>query len=166
MKRVALYAGSFDPITNGHLSVIKQGARAFDRVIVAVAVNVKKKPLFSIEERLSLISQSVRHLRNVMVDSYVHKLTIDYAYTKGAKYILRGLRNGRDFEEEHDIQIFNHKHRLDPDIISVFLMADPELTVVSSSAVKEFLTVERGFEIISHYVPKPVLKKLKEKRHE
>ncbi len=133
-KKLAICPGSFDPITNGHLDIISRGANIFDEVIVAIFNNQSKSPLFSIEERVSLIQQSVNHLPNVTVD-LSEGLLIEYAKEKEAKVILRGLRAVSDFE--YEMQITSMNKRLETDIETFFMMTNNQYSFLSSSIVKE-----------------------------
>ncbi len=132
--RTAVCPGTFDPITNGHLDLIERGLRIFDGVIVAVAVNPKKEPLFPLEDRLDLIRKSVRGFRNVRVDSF-HGLLVDYAKSKGCVAIIRGLRAISDFEYEMQMALMNR--RLAGEIETVFLMPAEEYSYLTSTIVKE-----------------------------
>ncbi len=133
-ERTAIYPGSFDPITNGHVDILQRTLQLFDNVIVAIAHNVRKKPLFSIEERRDFIMQSVGHTPRVEVDSF-EGLLIDYAKKRGAHIIVRGLRALSDFEYEFQLNHMNR--RLGKGIDTVFLMTSEKDFYVSSSLVKE-----------------------------
>jgi len=132
--KIAVYPGSFDPITNGHLDIVRRAAQMFDRVIVAVAIDSEKTPLFSVEERRRLATEAVKGLRNVSVDQF-KGLLIDYARRKRATAIVRGLRAVSDFEFEFQLALMNRK--LDPGIETIFLMTKDEYTFISSRLVKE-----------------------------
>jgi len=155
-KKTAIYAGSFDPITYGHLDVLKDGAKMFDKVIIAIADNPNKKCMFTVEERKELIRQSIKDLHNVEVDSF-EGLTVDYAKKKGATILLRGLRAVSDFE--YEMQLSQNNRALSEDIKTVFLITRPEYNFISSSAVKEILL--NGGDI-SKFVPKEVWTKIKD----
>jgi pantetheine-phosphate adenylyltransferase len=131
---LAVYPGSFDPITNGHLDIIRRAACLFDKVIVAVLKNPAKKPLFTTEERVQMIRESVRDLNNVEVDFFCG-LLVDYAKTKKAGVIVRGLRAISDFEFEFQLSAMNHK--LHPDVETIFMMTNTEYSFLSSSAIRE-----------------------------
>jgi pantetheine-phosphate adenylyltransferase len=136
-NRVAVYPGSFDPVTAGHLDLIERGAALFDRLIVGVAPlssNVEKRPLFSLEERLDFLRQCVSHIPNVEVDA-LHGLLVDYAAAKRARVILKGLRAVSDFEFEFAMALMNR--RLRPEIDTLYLMSAPEYSFLSSTLVKE-----------------------------
>ncbi len=132
--KVGIYPGSFDPITNGHLDIIKRASNLCDRVIVAVLENPSKNPLFSINERLSLIREAVSAYDNVNVD-YFSGLLIDYAKQNNAKIIIKGLRAVSDFEYEFQMALMNRK--LAPNMETIFLMTSSEYSYLSSSLVKE-----------------------------
>ncbi|MEW6771715.1 MAG: pantetheine-phosphate adenylyltransferase [Bacillota bacterium] len=132
--RIAIYPGSFDPITNGHLDVITRACTLFDRVIIAVAENPQKKPLFSIAERLRMLRRVLADFSKVEVDSY-EGLTVEYARKRGACAIIRGLRVISDFETEFVMALTNKK--LAPEIETLFLMTEAQYSFISSSAVKE-----------------------------
>ena len=132
--RVAIYPGSFDPITNGHLDVISRACNLFDRVIIAVAKNPRKKPLFSAAERLRMLREVLAGFPKVQVDSY-ERLTVEYARKRGACAIIRGLRVISDFETEFVMALTNKK--LAPEIETVFLMTEAQYSFISSSVVKE-----------------------------
>lgn len=132
--RVAVYAGSFDPLTLGHVDVVERGARLFDEVIVAIGHNPAKKRLLSLETRLDVLRTSLAHLPNVRVDHF-QGLTVDYTQRVGAVAILRGLRSVADFDFELPIALANRD--MAPAVESVFLAADPGRLFVSSSLIKE-----------------------------
>ena len=155
--KTAIYPGTFDPITNGHLSILKRGLEIFDKVIIAILHNPQKIPLFSIEERMDLIKEVVKDMPNVEVDSF-EGLLVDYAQTKKSNVILKGLRAISDFEYEFQMALMNR--RLRRDVQSLFLMTDYKWFYISSTIVKEAAGLGGD---ISGLVPKPVEKKLKEK---
>jgi len=157
MGVVAVYPGTFDPPTKGHLDVIRRGARLFDRLIVAVAVNPEKEPLFSEEERLTMLRQLTRGIRNVEVASF-RGLTVDFCRKRGAKVILRGIRTFSDFEYEFQMALTNRV--LAPEVETLFVMPSEEFSYLSSSMVKE--AVALGGDL-SRFVPKVVLRCLKRK---
>ena len=134
MKTTAIYPGTFDPITNGHLDLIRRGLRTFDQVIVAVAPSLKKQPLFSLQERLNLIHAAVKGLRGVMVDSF-NSLLVDYVKKRKGHAILRGLRAISDFE--YEFQMAHMNRRMNTDIETVFMMPSEEYSYLTSSIVKE-----------------------------
>jgi pantetheine-phosphate adenylyltransferase len=132
--KIAVYPGSFDPITNGHLDIIHRAAKMFDRVIVAVAINAEKTALFSVEERRRFIADAVKGMPKVSVAEF-GGLLIDYARRKRATAVVRGLRAVSDFEFEFQLALMNRK--LDPSIETIFLMTKDEYTFISSRLVKE-----------------------------
>lgn len=148
--KLAIYPGSFDPITLGHIDVLKDGAQMFDKVIITVSNNISKNALLTVEERLNLIKQSVKDIPNVEVDSF-DGLTVEYAKSKGATILLRGLRAVSDFE--YEMQLSQTNRSLDESIKTVFLITKPEYNFISSSSVKEIL---KNNGDISKFVPKPV----------
>jgi pantetheine-phosphate adenylyltransferase len=155
-QRLAVYPGSFDPITNGHLDILQRSLRLFDRVIIALADNVKKKPLFSVEERRSLIHSAATEAfipedaERIEVDS-LSGLLIHYVQRRGAQCVVRGLRAIADFEFEFQLASMNH--RLAPSVETVFLMTAEEHFYVSSSLIKE--VAQFGGDV-SSMVPKGV----------
>ncbi len=155
--KTAIYPGTFDPITNGHISIIKRGLEIFDKLVIAILYNPNKKPLFSIEERISLIKEVLKDTPNVEVDTF-DGLLVDYALLKKSNIILRGLRALSDFEYEFQMALMNRK--LCRDVQSVFLMTDYKWFYTSSTIVKE--AVSLGGDI-NGLVPDIVEKKLKER---
>ena len=147
---IAIYPGSFDPITNGHIDILKSGAEIFDRVIIAVSYNMNKQGFLSVDERVNLIRKSVSQLKNVEVDCF-EGLTVEYAKTRGANVLLRGLRTSFDFE--YELQLSQANHSLDNNIKTVFLMTKPEYNFISSSMVREILANKGD---ISKFVPQDV----------
>ncbi len=134
MARTAIYPGSFDPVTNGHLDIIDRGSKAFDRLVVAVLENPRKSALFSAQERLRMLDIVLKKYDNVKVD-YYQGLLIDYAEQKKAKIIIKGLRAISDFEYEFQMAMINHK--LNPKIETMFMMTNSKYSYLSSSIVKE-----------------------------
>jgi pantetheine-phosphate adenylyltransferase len=132
--RTVIYPGSFDPLTNGHLDVVHRAAKLFDRVIVAVARNESKRPLFSFEERREMVAEAIRGLPNVEADSF-EGLLIDYAQQKSAQAVIRGLRAVSDFEFEFQLALMNRK--LNERIETIFMMPKDTYTFLSSRIVKE-----------------------------
>jgi pantetheine-phosphate adenylyltransferase len=153
----AIYAGSFDPITNGHVSIIRSGLVAFDRIIVAVLSNSDKQALFSVEDRIEMIADAVKGDPRVEVDRFEDGLLVDYARTKGVRVVLRGLRAVGDFE--HELQMTNMNRHLDGNIETVFIMAS-EYFFVSSSRIKEVASLGGDLKGV---VPELVEKKLRTK---
>ncbi|HSC90172.1 MAG TPA: pantetheine-phosphate adenylyltransferase [Gaiellaceae bacterium] len=157
-NRIAVCPGSYDPITNGHVDVISRAAPMFDELIVAV-VNAsvrKSKTLFDAEERVAFIEEATAHLPNVRVETF-DKLVVDFAREKGAMSIVKGLRAISDFEYELEMNQLNRQ--LASDIESVYLMASPQYSFLSSSGVKEIATFGGD---VSDLVPEPVARRLKE----
>ena len=152
--RIAIYPGSFDPITNGHIWVIKRSLRVFDKVIVAVLENEAKNSLFNVEERMAMISDSVGREAGVQVEEF-KGLLVEYASKKNATAIVRGLRGASDFEFE--LQMCNMNRRLSSNLVSVFFMAEDRHSYVSSSLIKE---VARLHGKVSGLVPENVEQKL------
>lgn len=145
--RTAIYPGSFDPFTNGHLDVVQRAAKLFDRVIVAVASNDSKNPLFGKHERVALVEQAVAGLPNVTADAF-DGLLVEYVATKQASVIVRGLRAVSDFEFEFQLALMNRK--LDENIETIFMMPKDTYTFLSSRIVKE---IARLGGDISQFVP-------------
>ena len=155
--RTAIYPGSFDPLTNGHLDVIQRAAKLFDRVVVAVARNEDKRPLFSLNERLALVKQALRHLPGVQADTF-DGLLIDYVVDRKAQAIVRGLRAVSDFEFEFQLALMNRK--LNENIETIFMMPKDTYTFLSSRIVKE---IARLGGDVSAFVPAHVESALKKK---
>ena len=154
---IAVYPGSFDPVTNGHLDIITRGAKIYDKLIVAVLVNVDKKCLFNIEERVELIKRVTKNLKNVEVLSF-DGLLVDFARMHNSKVILKGLRTVSDFEYEFQMALMNSK--LDPDIETVFMMTSSAYSYVSSSSVKQ---VAKFSGNIKGLVPEELILEVKDK---
>lgn len=131
---IGIYPGSFDPITYGHIDIIERSTKLFDKLIVAVLTNPQKKPLFSVENRIEMIKHSIRHLKNVEVDSF-NGLLVDFARQKKARVIVKGLRAVSDFEYELQMALMNKK--LDNEIETIFIMTNSKYSYLSSSVVKE-----------------------------
>ena len=155
--RAAIYPGSFDPLTNGHLAIIQRGLRVFDRLVVTVARNVDKTPLFSLEERKALIEGAVGSDPRVEVDTF-DGLLVEYARRKGIHTMLRGLRAASDFE--YEFQLANMNSKLDPEFESVFVMTGEDYFFVSARLVRE---VARLGGDVSAFVPPNVLEGLRRK---
>ena len=157
MERIAIYPGSFDPVTNGHLDIIERGLKLFDRIIVAILVNPAKKPFFSVQERVELLESSLSHLPNVEVDTF-SGLLVDYAVQRNAHAILRGMRAVSDFEYEFQLALMNR--RFNRKIETVFLMTGLRWIFTSSSIIKE--AAQFGGKI-KELVPTVVFEKLRER---
>jgi pantetheine-phosphate adenylyltransferase len=155
--RTAIYPGSFDPLTNGHLSLIQRGLKMFDKLIVAIAVNPKKTPLFSVEERKRLIRDAVGDDARVEVDAF-EGLLVDYAKRRKARVVLRGLRAVSDFEFE--FQLANMNRRLSSELETVFMMTGEDYFYISSNLVREVASLGGDLEGI---VPPNVLVALAQK---
>ena len=154
--RTAIYPGSFDPLTNGHLDVIQRATKLFNRVVVAVAKSESKQPLFTLEERLKLVSKAVRHMPNVETDSF-DGLLVEYAARRSATAVVRGLRAVSDFEFEFQLAFMNRK--LDERVETIFMMPKDTYTFLSSRIVKE---IARLGGDVSAFVPAHVKAALKE----
>lgn len=148
--KIAIYPGSFDPITNGHLDILNNASNIFDKVIIAVANNSSKKSFLSVDERVKLIKESIKNIKNVEVDAF-EGLTVEYAKKKNANVLIRGLRAVSDFEFE--MQLSQTNSALCEDIKTVFLTTKPEYNFISSSTIKEIL-LNKGD--ISKFVPDAV----------
>jgi pantetheine-phosphate adenylyltransferase len=157
MKRIALYPGTFDPVTNGHIDIVQRACELFDEVVVTVAINPTKNPLFSIKERLVLLNDSLIEFDNVKIDSF-KGLVVDYANKIGAAAIIRGLRAVSDFEYEFQMALMNRK--LASNISTVFLMPNEKYTYLNSTIIRNL--AEHGSDV-SEFVPAVVHKALKEK---
>lgn len=157
--RTAIYPGSFDPLTNGHLDVIQRAARLFDRTIVAVARSEAKQPLFPLAERCELVRQSVEELPNVETDSF-DGLLVDYVVRRGGAAVVRGLRAVSDFEFEFQLALMNRK--LNEQVETIFMMPRDTYTFLSSRLVKE---IARLGGDISPFVPPPVKEALHRRLH-
>ncbi len=156
-KLIAIYPGTFDPVTNGHLDIIDRASGLFDKVIVTIAVNQNKQPLFSEEERKDMVMNVTSHLKNVEVD-FFKGLLVKYAEEKKAGVILRGLRAISDFEYEFQMSLTNR--RLNPEINTIFLMPNEKYTYLNSSLVRELASYNAN---VKEFLPEYVLKKLEEK---
>lgn len=132
--KTAIYPGSFDPVTSGHLNIIRRAANIFDKLIVCVMVNAGKNPMFSLEERVELIRRVTKDLPNVEVDGS-SELLAEYAKRRGSSVIVKGLRAGSDFENEFQMALINHK--INPDLDTMFLTSESQYMYLSSSIVKE-----------------------------
>jgi len=160
--RTAIYPGSFDPLTNGHLDVVQRAAKLFDRVIVAVAKNESKLPLFTLGEREGLVKKAVAHLPNVVTDSF-DGLLVEYAAARRAKAIVRGLRAVSDFEFEFQLALMNRK--LDENIETIFMMPKDTYTFLSSRIVKEIARLGGDVrEFVPAHVQSALRKKLAESK--
>lgn len=157
-ESVAIYPGSFDPLTNGHVDIIQRGARIFDRIVVAMLVNIEKSPLFTVPERVDIARTVFRGWPNVEVDTF-DGLLVDYARRKKATAIVRGLRAISDFEYEMQMALMNR--RLNPEVETVFMMPAEPYTYVSSRLVKEVVALGGT---VTGLVPEIVEERLRDKK--
>ena len=156
MKR-GVYAASFDPITNGHVWIIQEGSRVFDELTIAIGVNPDKTYLFSLKERVEMVTEATKGLQNIRVETFQDKFLINYAKSIDAEYIIRGIRNESDYEYERAMRHINSD--LDSSIATLFVMPPREIAEVSSSVVKGLVGPEGWEDVIGRYVPDPVLRK-------
>ena len=155
--KIAIYPGSFDPVTSGHLNIIQRAANIFDKLIVCVMVNAGKNPMFTLEERVDLIRRVTSNLPNVEVDSS-SELLADYAKRRGSCVIVKGLRAGSDFENEFQMALINHK--INPELDTMFLTAESQYMYLSSSTVKELGSY--GVDL-SDFLPKEIVPDFQER---
>ena len=153
----AVFPGSFDPMTNGHINIIQRAAKLFDEIDVVIAVNDDKKYLFSTEERLSLVQELIMPFRNVAVHTW-DGLIVEYAKQTGAKVLIRGIRNMNDFSYEFDLSLMNHN--LNPEVETLFIPTDQKFLLLKSSAIKELAKLGGD---VSGMVPENVKKALERK---
>ncbi|MGL5615674.1 MAG: pantetheine-phosphate adenylyltransferase [Sarcina sp.] len=153
----AVYPGSFDPITNGHLDIIKRSSKIFSKVIVAVLINRDKKGFFDLEERIKLIEEAVKDIENVEVVSF-NGLLVELMEEKGAKVIIKGLRNSTDFEYEHQMALMNKK--LKDNVETLMMSTNPSYSYISSSAVRQIISFNGN---IDDFVPKNVKEAIERK---
>jgi pantetheine-phosphate adenylyltransferase len=156
--KIAIYPGSFDPLTNGHVDIIQRGSRFFDRIVIAVLINLEKAPLFTVPERVGIAREVFRDWSNVEVDTF-DGLLVDYARSQKASVIVRGLRAVSDFEFELQMALMNR--RLAPDVETVFMMPAEPYTYVSSRLVKEVVALGGS---VNGLVPEIVERRLREKK--
>ncbi len=156
MNSIAMYPGSFDPITNGHVDVIERACAMFDRVIVVVAVNSRKTPLFSESQRVQMAEDALKHLDNVSVEAFTG-MTVDFARLHGCSTIIRGVRAISDFEYEFQIALMNRK--LEPNVSTIFLMPHERYTFLNSSIIRE---LARYGQSLVDFVPESVQRGLRE----
>ncbi|NIK75670.1 pantetheine-phosphate adenylyltransferase [Paenibacillus castaneae] len=156
-ERVAVYPGTFDPVTYGHLDIIRRSAKQFDRLIVAVLNNSSKNPLFSVDERKALLTEVTRDIPNVEIDSF-RDLLVRFMKTKQANVIIRGIRSVTDFE--YELQLASTNHLLDNEIDTMFMMTNPKYSYLSSSIVKE---IAQFHGAVHELVPPLVEQQLREK---
>jgi pantetheine-phosphate adenylyltransferase len=158
MQSFAIYPGTFDPITNGHIDMITRAAKLFPKVIVAVANNLPKRPIFSLEERIRLTQEAIQPVANVVIIGF-DQLLVEFAKQQGASIILRGLRSAIDFDYEFQLAGMNHK--LDPTIETIFLTPSEEFLCISSSLVREIASLGGD---VSSFVPAGVVDALRQKK--
>lgn len=149
-KKIALFPGSFDPITKGHKSIVERALPMFDKIVVAVGTNTAKNSVFPLEKRIEWIEKTFAQYDNVEVVTF-NSLTVDFCRQIGAKYILRGLRNSTDFQYERNIARINQE--LDSEIETIFLMTKPDDAAISSSLVREILSFGRD---VSQFIPEEI----------
>jgi pantetheine-phosphate adenylyltransferase len=159
MSRRAVYTGSFDPISLGHLNVIERSARLVDELIVGVGQNLDKQPLFTTEERVELLERATAHIPNIIVRTF-HGLAVRFVRESEARVIVRGVRSLGDIEHEFTMTLANRK--LDPDVETVFLMADEQFSHVSSSLIKQIAPLAADDEL-SRFVPKAIIPQIRQK---
>ncbi len=155
MKRIAIYPGTFDPVTNGHIDIVQRAVELFDEVWVTVAINPSKDPMFTSDQRIRLLEESLKHFSNVKVDKF-SGLVVDHAREVGAKAIIRGLRAVSDFEYEFQMALMNRK--LADEITTVFLMPNEKYTYLNSSLIRG---LARFGADVSEFVPACVMDALK-----
>ncbi len=157
-EKIAVYAGTFDPVTNGHLDVIERGSRLFDKLYVTIFVNPKKRTLFSVEERVEMLKEATKHLDNVIID-FSETLAVSYAKSVNANALLRGLRATVDFE--YELQLASSNHYLDDSIEMIFLMSKPKHSFISSSTVKEIVSHHHSVKgLVPDFVEDALRKKI------
>jgi len=155
--KIAIYPGSFDPVTSGHLNIIRRAANIFDRLIVCVMINAGKNPMFSQQERVDMIRKVTADIPNVEVDSS-NELLADYARRKGGCVIVKGLRAGSDFENEFQMALINHK--INPNLDTMFLTAEHQYMYLSSSTVKELGAYDVD---LSDFLPEQIIDDFKKR---
>ena len=153
-KRIAIYPGSFDPLTDGHLSIIRRAAKLFPKLIVVVGYNPNKKRFFDVKQRVSFIREATASLPNVEIDTFSRELLVDYARRVGATIVVRGLRNVADYHNEYRQSKMNQK--MMPELETIFLLADADEIFVSSTLVRDTIRADGQYEL---FVPESVLKK-------
>jgi pantetheine-phosphate adenylyltransferase len=157
MQTIAIYPGTFDPLTNGHLDLIARGAKIVDELVVAILRNEEKEPLFSVADRVEMLTQETREYRNVSIATF-DGLLVDFARERGAKAVLRGIRAISDYEYEFQMAMMNR--RLDPQVETIFMMPAEKYSYVSSRLVKQVVHLGGSVEGL---VPPLVLRRLKER---
>jgi len=153
----AVYAGSFDPVTNGHMYMIREGAQLFDELVIAIGVNPDKRNTFSLEERLDFLRECVHGIPNVSLDHFTNMFLVDYARKTGARYILRGIRHPNDYEYERGMCHINAD--LNPRIATVFLIPPRNISEVSSSFVKGLVGPAGWEQVVRRYLPAAIYRR-------
>lgn len=161
MEKIALFPGSFDPLTLGHLNLIERSAKLFDKIIIGVFVNTNKQSLFTVEEKQILIQQTIQHLSNIEVVVQDIELTVTTAQKMGARFLIRGIRSNKDYEYEKEIERMNKY--LAPNLESVFLLSDEKYAHLSSSMIKEVWSFGGD---VSMYLPENINHALQNKKIE
>ena len=159
MSKLAVYPGSFDPFTLGHLDIVQRASRLFDRLVIGIGINLEKQPLFTANERVELIRLSTAHLPNIEILTY-HGLTVKFVLQLGAKIMIRGVRPITDIPAELTMMMANR--RLAPDIETLFMIADGELAHVSSSLIKDIAPIADA-QTFANFLPGPIVQKVSER---
>ncbi len=153
-EKLAIYAGSFDLLTTGHLWMIEQGACLFDRLLVSIGTNPNKQCMFSLEDRLKMLKQSTKQFPHVTIESFPFQYLITYAGTKNAQFLLRGIRSQKDYEAEREMRNINGD--FNENITTIFLIPPRKLVEVSSSMVKGLIGPQGWQDVVKNYLPEPV----------
>jgi len=156
--RKAVYAGSFDPITNGHMWMVERGAELFDELVVAIGTNPAKAYTFPLDERRAMLHTTCDGIRGVTVDVFEHQYLVAYARSVGARFVLRGIRTEADYGYERAMRHVNSD--MEPDVTTVFLMPPRNITEVSSSLVKGLVGPPGWRDVVRQYVPTPVFERM------
>ena len=154
--RRGVYAGSFDPITNGHMYMIREGARLFDELVLAIGINADKRYTFSLEQRMEFLARCTKGIANARLDHFSSMFLVDYARKIHAGYILRGVRNPNDYEYERGMRYINAD--MNPGVTTVFLIPPREISEVSSSFVKGLVGPDGWQKVVKDYLPPPIYK--------
>lgn len=158
MKKIAVYPGSFDPVTYGHLDIIKRAVKVFDKIIVAVAHNSEKTPFFSVSERVELLRKATSGIKGVEIDDF-HGLVVDYVKSKKSRVVIRGLRMISDFEYEFQMALTNRK--LSQDVETIFMMPSESYSYLSSKLIKEAASLGAGLKgFVPGFIEKAIKKKI------
>ena len=159
MKKIAVYPGSFDPVTNGHLDIIKRALKIFDKVIIAVAHNSDKKPLFDVFERVQMLKKALKGVKGAEIDDF-DSLVVDYVKRKKSNVVIRGLRMISDFEYEFQMALTNRK--LSSDVETIFMMPSETYSYLSSKLIKEAAGLGANLKgLVPHFIEKAIKDKLK-----